>query len=696
MKYAADDCAIISVGCCLPDAPDVKKFWYNVQNNISAIKPISDERWDKKYNYSPYRELNDKTYSYYGAEIAQSTYDHLRDYYYRPEKVVSRLELMALSSVEQALNQIKLPSDRHKMGAILGIMNPDENYYISRFKCHSDEIENLLHEFYDENEFVTIKSMMLHHYDRLFKKVVENIDDVLPTSIIHKLKEKFQFSGRSFLVDAACASGVASIDVAMLLLKNRSLDMVLAGGMESNLGPGTYTLFSKVGALAIERCLPFDKRSDGLSQGEGAVVFCLQRLEDAIRDGHKIYGIVKSVGSSSDGRVASLFQPDHAGQLLAETRAYAGLGSRRVDYLELHGTGTKIGDYTESRSTDTFFKGFKIPVGSVKALFGHTKAAAGATGTLKCLMSIQNQVIPACEYIQESVFPADSDLFLNKKEIKIHPEKETVRFGISSFGFGGTNYHMVLENYLPTNQVAVSDKKQDIEVPVLLGSKKLFFDDYDPMWFTAKDSFYKIPPKSLIHIDRAQLMAVKATEELLINDLKLELNTESKDNVQVISASSLGLDVLNHVVTRITLDTISETIKDEAKNQKTEDQEFFLTLSKNLQTIKEKFDAATEESGPGVLNNVIAGRVCNAFHFRGRNFNLDCDQASVTAAMELISSEIKNGANNLFILIGIDEEIVPSKYVVNRKSVTVYAISSQKFAMKNFLPIRAEITVGAT
>src|SRR5690606_24880069 len=151
-----------------------------------------------------------------------------------------------------------------------------------------------------------------------------------------------------------------------------------------------------------------DKRSDGLSQGEGSVVFVLKRLSDAKRDGDKIWGIIRSCASSSDGRVASLFQPSLGGQILAYTWAYKNFENNRVDFIELHGTCTKISDHSKAQSITAFFKNYVIQVGSIYSLLRHIKSPAGATGLLKCLLMMRERHIPASAYLPESVLPKET------------------------------------------------------------------------------------------------------------------------------------------------------------------------------------------------------------------------------------------------------------------------------------------------
>lgn len=685
MSIAADDCVIVSMGCFLPGAYNTDQYWDLLIENKCQIKPISEKRWKKELNYSPYRELPDKSYSHYGAEIPGDVYVKSRDKWFGADINVSRMDIMAVEAMNQALQGVKLPPPE-RISVILGAMNPDERYFVTKFKSSIHDLDSILSQYFAEDKFDDLK-VFLRKYSELYTRgYVETADDLMSTSVLSRLKERFNIKGRSFIVDAACAAGIASIDIGMSYLKNKTTDFVFAGGLESNLGQGTYVLFSKVGALSEECCLPFDKRSRGLSQGEGSVVFGLQRYEDAVKMGNPILGIVRGVGSSSDGKVASLFQPDIGGQMLALKRAYGNVENQRVDYAELHGTGTQVGDYTESESASIFYKNYEIPVGAVKSLIGHTKATAGAAGVLKCLLAIKNRQIPGSKYIQESLFE-QSDLFINKDTINLKNTQHIMKCGISAFGFGGTNWHLLLEEFHPNKTSLVAKEQDRSEEVAFLGSEEISISDYSDSFFTDKNSNYKLPPKSLKYIDKTQLLAVYCVEKLL-KKINPPMTQYHRDITHVYSASTLGLDVLSDLTQRIAIDTVVEGIDKDPIEELTEDEkELLLEMSSHLKNIKNLYTPATEESGPGVLNNVIAGRVCNAFNFRGKNLNIDCDIASTEAAIEVVCEDIRAGREGLFILVGIEESVNADVYKLERKKVTVSAYSSLKFAKENFLKV---------
>lgn len=687
MSISANDCVIVSMGCFLPGAYNTQEYLDLLLNNKCQIKPISEKRWKKELNYSPYREQPDKTYSHYGAEIPDDVYVTCRKKWFGEDSNISRMDIMAFEAMEQARSGIKLPSPA-RVSLILGAMNPDERYFVTRFKTSIDDIDDKLSDYFSEDKHEQLKALIKRYSDRLTQGFEEKTDDLMSTSVLSRLKNKFDIQGRSFIVDAACAAGIASIDLGISYLKNKSADFVFAGGLESNLGQGTYVLFSKVGALSEERCLPFDKRSRGLSQGEGSVIFGLQRYEDAVRMGNPVLGVVRGVGASSDGKVASLFQPDIGGQMLALKRAYTDVDNQRVDFAELHGTGTQVGDYTESESVSLFYKNYEIPVGAVKSLIGHTKATAGAAGVLKCLLAIQNRQLPGSGYIQDSLF-SNSDLFINKESINLKNSNHTMKCGISAFGFGGTNFHLLLEQYNPDKSTDTKKLEPEIEQVAFLGSYEIDIDKYQDSFFTDKNSTYKLPPKSLKFIDKTQLLAVYAIDKLL-QDVNPPMTQYHKDQTHVYSASTLGLDILNDLTQRIAIDTIIEGIdKDPIADLNETEKSLLLDMSNYLKNIKNGYTPATEESGPGVLNNVIAGRVCNAFNFRGKNLNIDCDIASIPAAIEVICEDIKAGKDGLFLLVGVEESVNESAYKIDRQKVIVGAFSSVRYAKENFLKIKS-------
>lgn len=674
-SYYSDDICVVGMGCVLPEANSLQEFWNNISIGNCAIKKIPEKRWKSKLYFSLDKKEEDKTYSNTGAFVSNERLEKIyKKFKLNPFKD-NRLKAMALDATEQALDCIKpsVLNDAKKRAAVfLGCMEADEAFTLERFYLHN---RKSLEDYIIKNN--------IENKEGVFEKIKKYFnasewDDqavtaaILTNSVVASIKERFGIKGEGALIDAACASSLAALDVAARALKNKTADLVITGGIESNLAPDTFILFSKVGAISSEKCLPFDEKSEGLSQGEGAAVFVLQRLEDAIKDGNKIYGVIKSIGSSSDGKSSSLFSPSVKGQVLALERAYAGL-DKNVDYVECHGTGTKIGDSTELKSLNTFFKDKdkKIPMGSVKALVGHTKGAAGAAGLLKCLLSLQNKKIAPSKYLQTFLGDERSSVYVNKKPIDLDDVARPLRFGISSFGFGNVNYHVVLDEFDQNREIKKIKSNAAENDVVALGSSSVSAEEIDFNLITSK---FRILPQSIAHIDRVQLQALVAMSKAF-EKANLRIDSLDKEKISVISASCLGLGSAIDLVERVRYFEIIDALD---------------FLEKPLLDLivkdKNKFPAITEDTAPGVLNNVIAGRICNAFDLNGENFNVDADFNSFSTALNIAKQKLQE-KEGVIILVYCEEELNKEKAKIERKNVGCLLLSTLDLAKKNDYPI---------
>ena len=237
-------------------------------------------------------------------------------------------------------------------------------------------------------------------------------------------------------------------------------DVALTGGIDRNMGASTFIKFCKIGALSGTGSRPYAEGADGFVMGEGAALFLIKRLEDAERDGDKIYAVIRGIGASSDGKGKGITAPNPAGQKLAVERAWqnAGLSPATATLIEGHGTSTSVGDVVEVESIAAVLKesgatAAPIALGSVKSNIGHLKGAAGAAGMLKTALALRDKVLPPsvhCEHPNPNIDFAHSPLYVNTE---LRPWTETAegvrRAGVSAFGFGGTNFHVVMEEYIP-------------------------------------------------------------------------------------------------------------------------------------------------------------------------------------------------------------------------------------------------------
>lgn len=294
--------------------------------------------------------------------------------------------------------------------------------------------------------------------DRLPQWSEDTFPGILLNVAAGRVANRFDLGGACFAVDAACGSSLAAVYLATRELQSGASDLAVVMGGDTVQNPFTYMLFSGTNTFSPRgRCRPFDRDADGIVISEGIGVVVLKRLADAQRDGDRIYAVIKGVGSSSDGKGLGLTAPRPEGQQRALRRAYqaAGISPARVGYWEAHGTGTVAGDRSEVDSASQLLSEHGArrrccALGSVKSMIGHTKCAAGLAGLISATMALHHKIRPPLLVNQPNPKAdfANSPFFLNTKARPwVHGQPEPRCAAVSAFGFGGTNFHAVLEEY---------------------------------------------------------------------------------------------------------------------------------------------------------------------------------------------------------------------------------------------------------
>jgi acyl transferase domain-containing protein len=666
---------VIGAGAILPDADSPAAFWENVLAGHTSLRPLPAGRWNQSLYVSSGAMAEDKSITAFGAAVSDDVLDREAAAAGIARGEHNRLEILALGAARQALRDVNLhPVSPDRVAIYLGCMNVDEALAYQRFMIDDggDLAAHVAAYFPDRAS--EIVAAIEEHFDRWKTSSDLLRRNLFPTSILALLRESFAIAGESLLIDAACASSLAAIDTGMRALRSGAADLVVTGGIESNLAPYTFALFSRLGVLARERCLPLDGRSDGMSQGEGAVIFVLQRQEDARAAGHRIRGVLAGCGAASDGGTTSLFAPYAEGQLRAYETAYRDVDRNDVVYIECHATGTRIGDETELRSLDRFF-GRSLPVGSVKSLVGHTKGAAGAVSLLKCLLSLQHRVIPPSPYFQEPI--VDGGVYVNLEAIPIPPSPRPIAFGISSFGFGGINYHLVLQepHEWPPEVSVGGTATKDVDGVVVIGRH---WRSTTGVRGDAALSRLATPPRNRLQIDEVQLAALLAVDELS-RRLGVSFRRMDRRRVTVISAGCLCLAAACVLAGRVTYFELAAALE-----------RFGPDVVAVSIAHKVKHPPISGASGPGILNNVIAGRVANVFDLQGPTFHVDADLASHAAAMSIAHRRLM-AEDGLVIILSADETYVAERARINRHGVACTFVASTAFALKYNLPICDEL-----
>ena len=449
-KNKAPDIAIVGMAGLFPGASDLDTFWHNIATGTGAFAPVGKERWrvepEAMYNPVPSPDkaysrtaclLDTVEYNFAGLDIDEALIRSLDPLY----QVVLHTGRKAFVSCNHSL------IDRNRTGTILAaIALPTDSASRISAKILGRSFENRLFQ-----SATTEPEPLLSKNECLSGRVTG-----LPASI---LARALGLGGGSFTLDTACASSLVALKLACDELTGHRMDAMLVGGVSRPDCLYTQVGFSQLQALSKSgRCAPFDKTADGLVVGEGAGIFVLKRLDDALRDSDTIHAVIKGIGLSNDVG-GSLLAPASEGQVRAMQTAYrqAGWKPDEVDFIECHGAGTPLGDQTEIQSlvdlwAQTSWSEEQCAIGSVKSMIGHLLTAAGAAGVIKTVLAMQNRTIPPTlnfkeppsgSPLRESPFrvPATAEKWKRKS-----PERPR-QAGVSAFGFGGINAHLLLQEY---------------------------------------------------------------------------------------------------------------------------------------------------------------------------------------------------------------------------------------------------------
>ena len=451
------DVAIVGMSCYYPGSVSLGQYWQNILNRHDAVTEIPDSHWDWRLYYDPDPQARDKIVSKWGGFLGDVPIDPMR-YGITPKSMpcIEPLQLLLLESVRHALDDAgytQRPFPRERTAAILGIGGGGSPLAVAYgFRSCLPMLDTV------EGLPVSARELLDHCESTLPEWTEDSFPGFLMNVAVGRVANRFNLGGSNYAIDAACASSLAAVHACARELEMGTADVAIAMGADTVQTPYSYMAFSKTHALSPRgRCAPFDASADGivLSEGIGAVI--LKRLSDALRDGDQIYAVIKGIGSSSDGKEKGLTAPNAAGQLRALRRAYekAGLSPATVSLVEAHGTGTAVGDETEVRAlTQVFQESGARPqscaLGSVKSMIGHSKCAAGIGGLIKTALALHHKVLPPT--LVETPNPkadfAHSPLYLNTEPRPwVHGDDSPRRAGVSAFGFGGTNAHVVLQEF---------------------------------------------------------------------------------------------------------------------------------------------------------------------------------------------------------------------------------------------------------
>ena len=533
--------AIVGVGALFPGSPEAERFWRNTVDGIDLLSEVPPSHWRSDDYYDPTPDTPDKVYVRRGGFLPDVDFSPM-DFGIPPKilPATDTAQLLALIVAQQVLEDAAGGDfshiDRERISVVLGATGATELLSHMSGRMQRPVWERTLRAAgLSEREIAEFSERAMSSYTPWQE---DTFPGLLGNVIAGRIANRFDLGGTNCVIDAACASSLAALEVGLHQLYLGESDMVITGGVDACNDISMFMCFAAVTALSpTGDCRPFSDQSDGTMLGEGLAMFALKRLDDAERDGDHIYAVIRGIGTSSDGRAKSIYAPSPAGQAKALRRAYAaaGYGPETVGLVEAHGTGTKAGDIAEFSALREVFlaSGRADPqwcaLGSVKSQVGHTKGAAGACGLFKAVMALHHKTLPPTIKVDQPnplLEIEKSPFYLSTQQKPWLADKGIPRrASVSSFGFGGTNFHLTVEEYTGPGKRAWRYRSWNSELIVLgAASAAALSDQAARLSASLVDS-----PDMLSYIARSTQSAYDATQPhrlAIVADSVSELRTK--------------------------------------------------------------------------------------------------------------------------------------------------------------------------
>ena len=429
-KYKEDSIAIVGIGCRFPGSSnDVNKFWDLLKNGKDAIVDVPKDRWDRHTFYNEERSFSGKTVSQRGGFI--DNFDQFDPRFFgitpREATFMDPQQRVLMEVSWEAMEDAGIVTEKYS--------GSDTGVFIGAFTLDYQHVQ------FD-----------LDHLDQID---LHSATGSMMTLVANRLSYVYNFTGPSLAIDTACSGSLVAIHTACQNIRNKECKMAIAGGVLLNFAPQYTIAESRGGFLSPDgTCKTLDESANGYVRGEGAAVVVLKSLKDAVADNDQIYSVILGSAVNQDGQTSGITVPNGDAQKAAIKKAceQAEIELREVQYIEMHGTGTPVGDPIEANALgETYASGRDKDkpciIASVKTNIGHTESAAGVAGVIKASLCLKKKQIPPHLHLKKVNPAVDLDA-LNLKvpmELMDWPEHEGIAMAaVNSFGFGGTNAHAIL------------------------------------------------------------------------------------------------------------------------------------------------------------------------------------------------------------------------------------------------------------
>jgi phthiocerol/phenolphthiocerol synthesis type-I polyketide synthase C len=417
--------AIVGASCRFPGAEDLEGFWQLLASGVDAVSEVGPDRWSTRFFHHSERGEPGKSYTWAaglidGIDLFEPSFFGISP---REATQMDPQQRLMLELVWHAVEDSGIPAGQ--------LSGSNAGVYIGASTTDYSDLQ-LGDPAVADSYFMTGNTLSI---------------------LANRISYVFDFRGPSLTIDTACSSSLVAVHHACEAIRSGRVPMAIAGGINLLLAPYPYIGFCRAAMLSRRgRCFAFDERADGYVRGEGGGVVILKPLEDAVAAGNAIRGVILGSGVNSDGRTIGLSLPSEAAQasLLRSVHAAAGVTPKQLAFLEMHGTGTPAGDPIEAAAVGRTLgqsRSDALPIGSVKTNIGHLEPASGMAGLLKAALALDRGVVPPtlhCESPNPDI-PFDTlNLRLVRTAEPIVSAPGQRYAGVNSFGFGGTNAHVVL------------------------------------------------------------------------------------------------------------------------------------------------------------------------------------------------------------------------------------------------------------
>ncbi|RTR32695.1 beta-ketoacyl synthase N-terminal-like domain-containing protein [Shewanella atlantica] len=712
--------AIVGLATLYPDAKSPGEFWQNLLDKRDSRTTLTNEKLGAtSQDYQGVQGQSDRFYCDKGGYIENFSFDATG--YQLPSESLTGLDdsfLWALDTSRKALNDAGITlgnASLDRTGIIMGALSfPTTRSNDLFLPIYHSAVEKALQDKLGANAF-KLNPTNAHTTRAQSEATLDNANGAIAHNASKVVADALGLGGAQLSLDAACASSVYSLKLACDYLTAGKADVMLAGAVSGadpffiNMGFSIFHAYPDHGVS-----VPFDSDSKGLFAGEGAGVLVLKRLEDAERDNDKIYAVVSGVGLSNDGKGQFVLSPNPKGQVKAFERAYAAsdIEPKDIEVIECHATGTPLGDKIELTSMETFFEnklaGSKAPlIGSAKSNLGHLLTAAGMPGIMKMIFAMKQGALPPSINISDAISSPNSlfDAGTLPNQVQPWPVKagnDKRHAGVSVFGFGGCNAHLLLESYLPPKDAAgaspnpaagaqvvnkpvaqpaamkitglashfgplssinqLSDavasnsngfislpkrrwkgleKHQELlaEFGLTAAPKGAYVDSFDLDFLR-----FKLPPNEDDRLISQQLMLMKVADEA-IRDAKLQAGQK----VAVLVAMETELE-LHQFRGRVNLHTQLEQSLSALGVTLTSDEYQALEAI----TMDSVLDAAKLNQYTSFIGNIMASRIASLWDFHGPAFTISAAEQSVSRCIDVAQNMMANESLDAVVIAAVD------------------------------------------